>query len=49
MFVCPAKNLILLKKIPSVKKILSLKQMHSVKHEFFIFNLVFATNEEVKW
>ena len=41
-----SKNLILLKKNSLYKKIHSLKQTHSVKHEFY-FQFSFATNEQV--
>ena len=41
-----SKNLILLKKNSLCKKIHSVKQTHSVKHEFY-FQFSFATNEQV--
>ena len=41
-----SKNLILLKKFPSVKIFIMFKQTHSVKDEFD-FQFSFATNEQV--
>ena len=41
-----SKNLILLKKIHSVKIFILFKQTHSVKDEFY-FQFSFATNEQV--
>ena len=40
------KNLILLKKIHSVKTFILFKQIHSVKDEFY-FQFSFTTNEQV--
>ena len=45
-FVCPFKNLILLKKRSFCKKSHSVKQTYSVKDKLY-FQLSFATNEQV--